>query len=268
MPPPDPSAASLDAEFARAEKFVRNARTLLLPTGWSDWRDGLPPPEHELDVDKQLVQLAASRRKILSASEVRERYSTIKGWPSHQTALRFQLVWYAEVEFQDSITCAGNDARVARQGLHLISAAEDTLNRYLDLPRTDLEIRTALGLLRMVNDRVSSELHDCRSPQGGKPAQNWKAWFVFRLAAFWHVITGKQPPTSPQSDFAKLVSDAWNSLHPDLREIKWDTFVRRFARSVSFTDALEAVFIPGQYVHQNSQPLNFCQKPPPSRVEV
>lgn len=269
--PSDSSAASLDPEFARAEPLVRSARTRLLPTGCSDWLDGLKPPEHKLDVDKQLAEVAAGRRKILSASEVRERYSitSIKGWPSHQIALRFQLVWYAEVEFQDSITSAANETRVARRRLHLIGAAEKSLDKYLRLSRTDAEIRTALVRVRTVKDRVSSELHASCPAQGGKPAQNWKAWFVFRLAAFWYVITGEQPPSSPESHFAQLVSAAWNSLHPNIPEIKLDTFVRRFARSASLEDAREAAFIPGLYVRSSiSRPLSFCQKPTSSRLEV
>jgi hypothetical protein len=235
--PPSLSAASLDEDFARAEPLVRNVRTRLLPTGWSDWHDGLPPTEHKLDVDKQLDKLTAGWRKILSASEVRERYPTtsIKSWPSHQTALRFQLVWYAEVEFQDFITY---------------------LVEYLCLTQTDKEIRSVLAHVGAAEARASSQLREIRPSEGGKPAQGWKAWFVFRLAAFWYIITGEPPPESPDSVFAGLVSAGWNSLHPKIPEITWESFVRRFAKSpdLNLKEALETASIASLYAHRMWRP--------------
>jgi hypothetical protein len=236
MPPSDSSAASLDPEFAQAEKLVRNARTLLLPTGWSNWRDGLPPPEHKLPVDEELTELA----RILSPSEVRARYSigSIKGWPSHQTAVRFQLAWYAEVEFQDFITYAAEQAPVARRRLDLLCAAEESLvEDDLCFAETDSQIRSVLEQVRTAKARASSELHEIRPPQGGRPPQSWKGWFVVRIAGFWQIITGEQPPLSPDSDFAELVSAAWNSLHPKIPEITWDSFIRGFAKSANLETA-------------------------------
>jgi hypothetical protein len=64
MPPSDPAAASLTRDFRQAEKFVRNAHTLLLPKGWNDWCDGLPPPENKLSVDEKLAQLARGRGRF------------------------------------------------------------------------------------------------------------------------------------------------------------------------------------------------------------
>jgi hypothetical protein len=249
--PPSLSTASLDEDFARAEPLVRNARTRLLPTGWNDWPDGLPPRKHRLDLDKQLEDLTAGRRRILSASEVRERYSITsswRSWPSHHTALRSLLVWYAEVEFQDSITCAAEEAPVERRRIELLDAKGESLAEYFRLTPADTELQEAF---RKAKARALSYLYALRPPGGGKPSQMWKFWFVFRLATFWHIITGKQPPTSPHGDFAKLVSDAWNSLHPDLRDINWDwdTFVRRFAKFASSEDACESALIQCQYAN-------------------
>jgi hypothetical protein len=141
MPPSDPSPG-LDPEFTRAKPVVRDARTLLLPKGWTDWRDGIPPPEHELAVDQVLAQLAAGRRRILSPSEVRALHLK-KGWLNPvactQTAVRFQLAWYGEVEFQDSITYAAKKALVARRlsllrrRFNLLRRAEKSLAEYLRL---------------------------------------------------------------------------------------------------------------------------------------
>ena len=98
---------------------------------------------------------------------------------------------------------------------------------------------------------MSSELHACRPPEGGKPPQAWKRWFVFRLAAFWHIITGEQPSTSPDSDFAKLVFAAWISLHPNPPEkIKWESVVRWFDRSASLEEALETALIASLFAHR------------------
>jgi len=238
MSPSDPSAPSLTRDFRRAEKFVRSARTLLLPKGWSDWRDGFPPREHELQVDQKLAQLADGRRRILSPSEVRAHHPKMY-WPSHEVAIRLQLAWYAEAEFQNRITYTANEAPVARQRLDLLRQSEEYLAEYLRLIATDTEIQSAVELVQKAKARVSTELDVSRPLEGGKPAQSWKAWFVFRLAGFWHIITGEQPSPSPNGAFAGLVSAAWNSLHPKIPEIKWDSFVRRFARSASREEALE-----------------------------
>jgi hypothetical protein len=260
IPSSDPSAG-LDPEFTRAETLVRNARTLLLPTGWTNWRDGIPPPEHKLAVDQVLGQLAAGRRRILSPSEVRAFYlkkgwpSPEKGWPSHETAVRVHLTWYAEVEFQDFITYAAKEAPLARRRLDLLCAAEKSLvEDDLCLTETDTEIRSVLGQVRAAKARASSQLREIRPTEGGKPAQSWKAWFVFRLAAFWHIITGKQPPISPDSDFAGLVSTAWNSLHSKIPEITWDSYVRRFAKSANLKEALKTASIASLYAHRISRP--------------
>jgi hypothetical protein len=256
MSPSDLFAGS-DPEFTRAKALVRNARTLLLPMGWTSWRDGIPPSEHKLPVDQVLAQLVAGRRRILSPSEVRERYpkKLIKGWLSHESAMRSQLVWYAEVEFQDWITYAANEASAARPQLDHLCTSEESLDEYLSLTPTDTEIRFAVELVRKAKARVSSESHACRPPEGGRPAQAWKRWFVFRLAAFWHIITGDQPPSSPDSDFAELVAAAWNSLHPSIPEIKWDTYVRGFAKSASLKEALETSFIASLFAHRSDAEL-------------
>src|SRR5262245_56461455 len=126
MPRSDPSAASLTQDFRRAQKFVRNARTLLLPKGWNDWCDGLPPPEHKLSVDQKWAQLARGRRRILTPSEVRARHPKIY-WPSHEVAIRLQLAWYTEVEFQNQITYAAINAVDARRRLDRLRAREKSL---------------------------------------------------------------------------------------------------------------------------------------------
>ena len=138
--------------------------------------------------------------------------------------MRFQLAWYALVEFQDQITHAANEASSARRRLYLIDASERHLLEYLDLTAMDTDVRSALGLIRKVKSSVSSQLWANRPPQGGRPAQGWKAWFTIRLAGFWHIITGEQPSTSPDGPFAELVSAAWNSLHPNIPEVKWGHF--------------------------------------------
>lgn len=164
--------------------------------------------------------------------------------------MRFQLAWYALVEFQDEITHAANEASSARRRLYLIDASERHLLEYLDLTAMDTDVRSALGLIRKVKSSVSSQLWANRPPQGGRPAQGWKAWFTIRLAGFWHIITGEQPSTSPDGPFAELVSAAWNSLHPNIPEVKWGTFVRRFARSGSLDEALFTAFIAGRFAHR------------------
>ena len=260
MSPSDPSAPSLTRDFRRAEKFVRSARTLLLPKGWSDWRDGFPPREHELQVDQKLAQLADGRRRILSPSEVRAHHPKMY-WPSHEVAIRLQLAWYGEVEFQDSIT----HAAVARQRLNqlrqplnrrldLLRHSEKSLTAYLRLTATATEIQSALERVQKEKARVCADLLAFPAGEDGRPAQGWKHWFVFRLAAFWHIITGAQPPSSPDSDFAELVAAAWNSLHPDI-EIEWESSVRRFARSASLDEALETAFIASLFAHRSDAEL-------------
>src|SRR5262245_47535560 len=98
---PKSNRARPELKFADVKNFVRQSRTLLLPAGWCNWRDSLLAPEHQLPIDRQLAQLTAGRKRILSPSEVRGRHS-IRDWPSHEIAIRFQLSWYAEVDFQDS----------------------------------------------------------------------------------------------------------------------------------------------------------------------
>ena len=125
-----------------------------------------------------------------------------------------------------------------------------TFTRVSRLTAMDTDVRSALGLIRKVKSSVSSQLCANRPPQGGRPAQGWKAWFSIRLAGFWHIITGEQPSTSPDGPFAELVSAAWNSLHPNIPEVKWGTFVRRFARSGSLDEALFTAFIAGRFAHR------------------
>jgi hypothetical protein len=244
----DPSQ-SLDKDFARAVPLVRTARTRLLPTGWSDWRGGLPPPAHKLDVDQLLDQIAAGRTRLLSASEVRDRHSitSIKSWPSHQTALRYQLSWYAEVEFQDSITYAATEAPVARRRLKLLNDAEEPIADYCRLTPMDRELQIAFQKAKAT---ALENLYAIRPPEGGKPAQRWKAWFVIRLGGFWCIITGEQPSSSSDGNFVDLVSAAWSSFHPDLSEINWDSFVDAYASSANLEDGLETAFISSAYANR------------------
>ena len=90
---PRAKAYKPDLDFKRVEKYVRRAPALLLPTGWRDWLNGLPPLKHKLPIDDELAQLPSGRKRILSADEVRARHPTMN-WPSHEIAIRFQLVWY------------------------------------------------------------------------------------------------------------------------------------------------------------------------------
>jgi hypothetical protein len=119
----------------------------------------------------------------------------------------------------------------------------------VNVSEIDTDIRSAAELVRNAQARVSSKLR-----KGGKPAQNWKAWFVFRIAAFWHIVMGKQPSSSPDGAFAQLVCAAWNSLHPKIQEIKWDTYVRRFATSATLREALETASIATAYARRILQP--------------
>jgi hypothetical protein len=247
---PRAKAYKPDLDFKRVEKYVRRARALLLPTGWSDWPNGRPPLKHKLPIDDELAQLLSCRKRILSADEVRARHPKVN-WPSHGTAVRFQLAWYAEVEFQDSITYAANEAPVETRRLELLGRSEESLAEYFRLTPTDTEMQSAF---RKAKAKASANLCVMRPTQGGKPAQSWKAWFVFRLAAFCHIITGEQPSSSPNSAFAELVSAAWNSLHPNIPEIKWETFVRRFTGSESLEEALETAFIASLYAHRIWRP--------------
>jgi hypothetical protein len=248
MPPSDPSATSLTRDFRRAENFVRDARTLLLPKGWNDWCDGLPPPEHRLSVDQKWAPLARSRRRVLTPSEVRARHPQIY-WPSHEVAIRLQLAWYTEVEFQNRITYAANKAVDARRRLHRLRAREKFLAKYLRLTPMDSEIQSTVELLQKASVKVSAELHAIHPPEGGKPGQSWKAGFVFRLAGFCYIITGEQSSPSTNSAFAALVRAAWNSLHPNIPLIDWDSYVHRFARSASLEEALETALITSFYAH-------------------
>jgi hypothetical protein len=241
--------AHRDLEFEQVEKYVARAPALLLPPGWRDWPKGHPPLKHKLPIDDELPRLSSGRKKILSAGEVRIRHSKIY-WPSHEIAIRLQLTWYAKAEFQDSIAYAANEAPLARRRFDHLSSIDKSLDEYFSLTPRDTEVRSAAELVRTAKARVSSELRAIRSPQGGKPAQNWKAWFVVRLAGFWHIITGEQPSSSPDGVFAELVSAAWNSLHSNIPEIKWDTFVRRFAGSANLDELLRTAVIASICAHR------------------
>jgi hypothetical protein len=164
------------------------------------------------------------------------------------------LAWYAEVEFQDFITYADKQAPLARHRLDLLSTLEKSLDEYLSLTPTDKKVRSAAKIVRTAKARANSQLREIRPTKGGKPAQSWKVCFVFRLAAFWHIITGEQPPLSHDSDFAGLVSAAWNSLHPKIPEITWDSYVRRFAKWADLQEALETASIASLCVHGIWQP--------------
>src|SRR6478609_8399055 len=99
---PRAKAFAPDLDFKQVEKYVRQAPALLLPTGWRDWPNGRPPLKHKLLIDDELDRLSRGPNRILSADEVRARHSEIY-WPSHEIAIRAQLVWYADFEFIDSI---------------------------------------------------------------------------------------------------------------------------------------------------------------------
>lgn len=250
------SAGSFDKDFRDAEILVRNARSRLLANGWTDWRDGFPPPEYRLPVDQQLAQLTAV---IPSPSEVRARYpknwvSPEKGWPSHEIAARVQLSWYAEVEFQNSITHAADEALLARGQLDRLRAHEKAFAECLRLNPTDMEVRSRLEQVLTDMAKVTAQLRASRPSEGGRPAQNWKAWFVYRVAGFWHIITGEQPSTSPDGPFAKLVAAAWNSFNPKIPEVDWDSFVGRFAKSGSLEEALETAGIANACARRLWQP--------------
>ena len=95
-------------------------------------------------------------------------------------------------------------------------------------------------MVRTVKARADTKSRASRPAQGGRPSQGWKSWFVFRLAAFWHIIIAEQPGLSPDGHFARLVAAAWNSLDPNIADIiQWDSFVRRYARSASIEEAVE-----------------------------
>jgi hypothetical protein len=115
-------------------------------------------------VDQVLAQLAASWRRILSPSEVRTRHPELY-WPSHEVAIRLQLAWYGEVEFQDSIT----HAAVARRRLNLLRQplnrrlnqlrhSEKSLTGYLRLAATATEIQSAVERVRKEKARVCADL--------------------------------------------------------------------------------------------------------------
>ena len=171
------------------------------------------------------------------------------------------MAWYGEVEFQDSITYAAKEASVAgrrlsllRRRFNLLRRAEKSLAEYLRLDATNSEIQSAVELVQRENAKEGGYLRAISLREGGRPAHGWKACLVMRMAGFWYIITGTQPPVSDDGDFADLVSAAWNSLHPDIPEIKWDSFVRRFA-SGSLEEAFEAAFIASVYAHLSDAEL-------------
>jgi hypothetical protein len=240
-------ACAPDLDFKRVEKYVRRAPALLLPKGWSHWPNGRPPLEPKLLIDDELDRLSRGPNRILSADEVRVRYPKIY-WPSHEIAIRAQLVWYADFEFIDSIAGDAEVAQLHRKQLPLLESAETSLIQLRKLhaewpvpchPQLTSNVQSAFELVRDLKIWIKWSLHERRPPQGGRPSPKWKRQFVLRLAAFWHIITDKQPSTSRDKDFVELVSAAWNSLHPDIPEIDWDSFVDRFAESASLDEALE-----------------------------
>jgi hypothetical protein len=160
------------------------------------------------------------------------------------------LAWYGEVEFQDSITHAALARRrlnLLRQPLNrrlnLLRHSEKSLTEYLRLTATATEIQSAVERVQKEKARVCADLIAIPPGEDGRPAQNWKAWLVYRVAGFWHIITGEQPSTSPDGPFAKLVAAAWNSFNPKIPEVDWDSFVGRFAKSGSLEEALETAGI-------------------------
>jgi len=247
---PRAKAYAPDLDFERVEKYVRRARALLLPTGWRDWPSGRPPLKHKLPIDDELAQLPSGRKRILSSDKVRARHPEIY-WPSHEIAIRLQLAWYAEVEFQDAIKYAGEQAPVEKRRLELLRRSKESLAEYFRLTPTDTDMQSAF---RKAKTRAFASLCAMRPLQGGKPTQSWKAWFVIRLGGFWHIIMGEQPSPSPDSAFAALVCAAWDSFHPNIPKIYWDTFVRRYARSAKLKEALQTAFITSAYAHRIWRP--------------
>ena len=193
---PRAKAYKADLDFKRVEKCVRRAPALLLPTGWRDWPKGLPPLKHKLPIDDELAQLPSGRKRILSADEVRARYPEIY-WPSHQVAIRLQLLWYVNFEFLDSITADTEVAQFHRRQLNLLESAEAPLLEFLRLINARLtvqfvppverdlisNVRSAIEPVEKLKNWVTWCLRETRPFEGGRPVVDWKRQFVLRLAA-------------------------------------------------------------------------------------
>ena len=253
----DSSAGSFDKDFRDA----RNTRSQCAVSTACKWMDRLARwfPATRIQASSGSTIGPAHRCRIPSPSEVRARYpknwvSPEKGWPSHEIAARVQLSWYAEVEFQNSITHAADEALLARGQLDRLRAHEKAFAECLRLNPTDMEVRSRLEQVLTDMAKVTAQLRASRPSEGGRPAQNWKAWFVYRVAGFWHIITGEQPSTSPDGPFAKLVAAAWNSFNPKIPEVDWDSFVGRFAKSGSLEEALETAGIANACARRLWQP--------------
>jgi hypothetical protein len=228
------SASKASPEFWQVEKFVEKAPTRLLPPGWRNWPRAIPPSNHKLPIDKELERLQKERKLILPASQGKDRDT------SHEIEIRLQLVWYAKMEFLNTRAVAASVLASYENHRKLLRSANDSLSNFLKLiPGAEAEqfsnAKAALELVQKLRKWI-----DICARSGGRPTEHWKRLFVVRLAAFWHVATGKQPSISPDTDFARLVYAAWNSLHPNIPEINLDSFVRRYAQSVSREEALDS----------------------------
>jgi hypothetical protein len=153
---PRAKACKLDLDFKRVEKYVRRAPALLLPTGWRDWPKGLPPIKHKLPIDGELAQLPSGRKR-LSADEVRARYPEIY-WPSHEVAIRLQLLWYVNFEFLDSITADAEVAQFNRMQLSLLESAEAPLLEFLGLINARSTVRFVPPVERELISNVRSAI--------------------------------------------------------------------------------------------------------------
>jgi hypothetical protein len=218
---PRAKAHAPDKDFKQIEKYVRQAPARLLPRGWIDWPNGRPPLKHKLAIDEALAQLPSGRKKILSADEVRARYPMMP-WPSHEIAIRFQLTWYANFEFLDSILADAEVSRFHIRQRALLRSADASLLEFLKLnagstfhPLVEREltsnVQSAIDAVQKLNNLVDWCLRERRPRQGGRPVPGWKRKFVLRLAAFWQVITDSKPGPV-ESSFANFVSGAWYSF--------------------------------------------------------
>jgi hypothetical protein len=249
-----------DLDFKRVEKYVRRSPALLIPTGWMDWPNGRPPSQqHKLAIDDELARLSSGRKRILSADEVRARYSTLH-WPSHELVIRSQLVWYVNFEFINSRAADAELAQFLTRQLRLLKKSEDSLidfhrrnagpvvQFYSPLQREmTAKVQSALEQIQKLKLGINWCFRERRPSEGGRPIQNWKRQFVLRLAAFWQVIANSQPSTSVESRFAKFVSAAWKTLCPDDPDMSWDTAIE-YSRGVTAEEAVEIVNLAATYV--------------------